>query len=92
MWDVLVIRFDQSLLNLIFDRLSLLDLLNHLRDHRGRGSDRVVVLFTTTHTISVYHHYEFDSRSCRGAHNNTLWDVLVIRFDQSLFNLIFDRT
>jgi len=37
--------------------------------NRGRrGCDRMVVRFTTTYAISVYHHWfcEFESRSWRG--------------------------
>jgi len=44
---------------------------------RGRrGHDRMVVGFTTTCTISAYHHWccEFESCSWRGVFDTTLWD------------------
>ena len=47
---------------------------NSLRDRRGR--DRMVVGFTTTYAISVYHNYsgEFYSRSWLGVLDTTLCD------------------
>jgi len=38
---------------------------------RRRGGDRMVVGFTTTSTISAYHHWccNFKSRSMRGVHH-----------------------
>jgi hypothetical protein len=44
------------------------------RDRRGR--DRMVVEFTTTYAIGVYHHYscESESRAWRGVLDTTLCD------------------
>ena len=41
-----------------------------------RGGDRMIVGFTTTYAISVYHHWrcEFESRSWRGVIDTTLCD------------------
>ena len=46
---------------------------------RGRrGRDRMVVGFTTTYAISVYHHKscEFESRLWRGVLYTTLCDIV----------------
>ena len=42
----------------------------------GRGRDRMVVGFTTTHPISAYYHYscDFESHLLRDVLNTTLYD------------------
>ena len=37
-----------------------------LRDHRGHGRDCMVVGFTTTYAISVYHHYSCEYEPVHG--------------------------
>jgi len=49
-----------------------------MRDHRDRG--RMVVGFTTTYAISVYHHWcEFESRSGRGVQHYVIKCVSDLR-------------
>jgi hypothetical protein len=52
-------------------------------DILNRGRDRMVVGFTDTYAISVYHHYacEFEPRSWRGIIDTTLCD--------KVYNLFF---
>jgi hypothetical protein len=54
--------------------------LTRMKLSKCRGSDRMVVGFTTTYAISAYHHWccEFESRSGRGVQH------YVIRFDSDL--------
>ena len=49
-----------------------------LRDHRGHGCDCMVVGFTTTYAISVYHHYscEYEPHSWQGVLYATLCDKI----------------
>jgi hypothetical protein len=44
-----------------------------------RGRDRMVVGFTTTYVINIYHHLscQFESHSWRGALNTTLCDKVI---------------
>jgi hypothetical protein len=46
----------------------------------NRGRDRMVVGFTTTYPISVYHHYrcEFVPGSWRGVLDTTLCDTILM--------------
>jgi hypothetical protein len=46
-----------------------------------RGSDRMVVGFTTTYAIRAYHHWccEFESRSGRGVHHYVIKFVRDLR-------------
>ena len=59
--------------------LKFLIKLIHIRDRRG--CDRMVVGFTTTYVISIYHHCccEFESRSGQGVHHYVIKFVSDLR-------------
>ena len=61
---------------------------------RGTGRDRMVVRFTTTCTIGVYHHLscEFDPRSWRGVLDTTLCDKVCQWFSPGTLFFYTDKT
>ena len=54
------------------------DTIAYMRDHRGRGRDRIVIGFTTTYATIAYHHLscEFKHRSWRGLLDTRLCDQI----------------